>query len=58
MNEVSDELHDAAVGVSVVQRRGRDGTLDDVDDDVAAQQCDRTALDKPERKRFSVTVHH
>lgn len=36
MNEVSDKLHDTAVGVSVVQRRGRDGALDDVDNDTAA----------------------
>lgn len=52
MYEVSDELHDAAVGVPVVQRGGCDGALDDVDNDVAAKQCDRTALDEPERNPF------
>lgn len=36
VNEVSDKLHNTAVGVSVVQRRGRNGTLDDVDNDTAA----------------------
>lgn len=47
VDEVSDKLHDAAVGVSVVQWGGSDGALDDVDDDAAAEQSDRTPLDKP-----------
>lgn len=51
MNKVSDELHNAAVGISMVQGGGSDGTLDDVDDNSAAQQRDRTALDKPEIMR-------
>lgn len=46
MDQVPDELHDAAVGVSVVQRRGGDGALDDVNDDAAAEQRDGTPLDK------------
>lgn len=37
VNKVSDKLHDAAVGVSVVQRGGSDGALDDVNDDAAAE---------------------
>lgn len=36
MNEVSDKLHDTAVGVSVVKRHRRNGALDDVDNDTAA----------------------
>lgn len=36
VNKVPDELHDAAVGISVVQCGGGDGTLDDVDDNTAA----------------------
>lgn len=51
VNKVSDELHNAAVGISMVQGGGSDGTLDDVDDNSAAQQRDRTALDKPEIMR-------
>ncbi len=51
MNKISDELHDAAVGISMVQGGGSDGTLEDVDDNTAAQQRDRTALDKPEMMR-------
>lgn len=51
MNEVSDELHNAAVGISMVQGGGSDGTLDDVDDNIAAQQRDWTALDKPKIMR-------
>lgn len=51
VNKVSDELHDAAVGISMVQGGGSDGTLDDVDDNTAAQQSDRTTLDKPEIKK-------
>lgn len=47
MNEVTHKLHDTAVGVPVVQRGGGDGTLDDVDDDAAAEQRDGTPLDKP-----------
>ncbi len=51
VNKISDELHDAAVGISMVQGGGSDGTLEDVDDNTAAQQRDRTALDKPEMMR-------
>lgn len=51
VNKVSNELHNAAVGISMVQGGGSDGTLDDVDDDSAAQQRNRTALDKPEIMR-------
>ncbi len=51
VNKISDELHDAAVGISMVQGGGSDGTLEDVDDNTAAQQLDRTALDKPEMMR-------
>lgn len=47
VDKVSDELHDAAVGVSVVQGGGSDSALDDVDDDAASQQRDGTPLDKP-----------
>ncbi len=38
VNKISDELHDAAVGISMVQGGGSDGTLEDVDDNTAAQQ--------------------
>ena len=51
VDEVSDKLHDAAVGIPVVQCRGRDGTLDDVDDDATAEQGDGTTLDKPAERR-------
>lgn len=51
VNKISDEFHDAAVGISMVQGGGSDGTLEDVDDNTAAQQLDRTALDKPEMMR-------
>lgn len=50
VDQVSDKLHHAAVCVSVVERRRRDGALDDVHDDAAAEQGDRAALDKPERQ--------
>lgn len=50
VDQVTDELHDAAVGISVVQRGGRDGALDYVDDDGAAEESDGTALDKPEAR--------
>lgn len=46
VNEVTHKLHHAAVGVPVVERGGGDGTLDDVDDDAAAEQCDGTPLDE------------
>ena len=37
VDEVSDKLHDAAVGVSVVQWGGGDGALDDVNNYAAAE---------------------
>lgn len=37
VDEVSDKLHDTAVGVSVVQWGGGNRTLDDVNDDAAAE---------------------
>lgn len=47
VDEVSDKLHDAAVGVPVVQGCRGDGTLDDVNDDATAEECNGTALDEP-----------
>lgn len=49
VNEISDKLHNTAVGVSVVQCCGCNGTLDYVNNDTAAEQRDRAALDKPEK---------
>lgn len=37
VDQVSDKLHDAAVGVSMVQWGGSNGTLDDVNNDAAAE---------------------
>lgn len=37
VDQVSDKLHDTAIGVSVVQWGGSDGALDDVNDDAAAE---------------------
>lgn len=37
MNEISDKLHNTAVSVPVVQCGGCNGTLDDVNDDAAAE---------------------
>lgn len=47
VNEVPDELHHTAVRVPVVQGGGRNGTLDQVHDDLAAQEGDGAPLDKP-----------
>lgn len=48
VDQVTNELHDAAVGISVVKSGGRDGTLDYVDNDGTAKKSDGTALNKPE----------
>lgn len=50
MDQITNELHDAAVGISVVQRGGRNSTLDYVDDDGTAEKSDGAALDKPEAR--------
>lgn len=57
VDEVSDKLHDTAVGVSMVQWGGSYGTLDDVDNDAAAEQSDRTPLDKPGQNNVDIKGH-
>lgn len=47
MDKVSQEPHDTAIGIPVVQGSRGNGPLQDRDDHLAPQQGDRAALNKP-----------